>query len=298
MGQLSQNEGPSAHSGKLAEDHRRQVVRLVLHQAWALFRRELAASRPSLLAVVGLIVIWKLVLGTLVGEMNGVLASLASLYAVPLWLLITSLRGWWREWSGGSIHYTLAFPAPGWLLVATKAVAAVFETSVVGLTVGAGGWILYTQWFRGGLFAWSGGFIRLLIDGHGSPDRAAFWRHALVSDGIKVVLVVGVYLFAANAIIQLAYLAGRAATGARPAAGLISPLVGAAAAWLLFGGLGVLLGRALGWLPQVTYHTAGRLGKLYHFPHQASPGPTIAVALIAVAYFAFAAWLAEQRVDV
>lgn len=253
----------------------------MLRQAWMLLRRELTASRTGLFAFAGVIVLWNLVLWTQLGRWDRFhleALSLGSLFVTPLWVVIASLQSWSREWVRGSAHYTLAFPVSGWMLVATKATAAVAQALIAGLFAAAAGLPLLNR-----------------LVGFGS-----FWhlRQAVVINVVKITLVIVVYMFVASAIVQLAYLAARATRASGSVAGLVTPVTGIAAIWLLLRAGGLLNG-ALDWLPPVAFYTVLPVGDVYYFMGDyVRVGPVFTAAVTGLVYFTITGWLTERGADV
>jgi|GEM_PF-2243902 len=257
-------------------------MKTTVQRLWTLLRRELAASRSLLLIIAGLMVIWNLLLATRIGMWPTYLAesmAMWPMFIVLPWAAIASVQSWHREWGQGSIHYTLAFPVPGWALVATKATAAVIETAFLGLTAAIVGWPLYGR----------------MVHGPADALGQSVQLRAMGITAFKAGVMLAVVLFVLSIIVQLGYLAARAA---RLPAGLISPLTVVAASWALIR-CGGLLNKGLAWLPSVTFWAVGRAGKAYQL--QARPAgiaPVVSAAIVGLGYLAVTAWLAERHLDV
>jgi len=251
----------------------------MLRRLWALFRRELSVSRPILVLVAGLIVLWDLFLWTRVGKWPENLPE--SLSVVPAfiilpWVVLASVQAWSREWQQGSIHYTMALPLPGWALPAVKGLAAVAEAAILGLTVTLAGLPLYSRLFRFG------------------PEGYRLALPVYLLNGLKVGLVLAAILFALSLILQLGYIVGRASRF--PA--LITPVTIACGIWFVFR-VGGVLNRFLAWVPPIVLWGLSAIGRVHQF--QASllgTSPALSVAILGPGFLALAGWLIARQTDV
>ncbi len=253
-----------------------------LRRAWALFRREIAASRGTMLLIGAVIVGWNLFLLTRVGKWSReipVMMSLWPVFIVMPWTLLGAFQSWHREWQQGSAHYTLAFPVPGWVLVLTKAAASLVETAFLGLTAVVAGWPLY------------GPVAFEEMQGIGA---GLFWRIAL-TDILKLGLVLTVLLFTVAVIVQWAYLMGRLV---RRLPGLFVPLAGLSGLWMVLR-LSGLLNPALKWLPPVALVMPSRVGRVFEISAQLiGLAPVVSAGLVACMFWYVTGRLAEKHVDV
>jgi hypothetical protein len=254
----------------------------MLRRLWTLFRREIAASRGPLLLVAGLIVLWDLFLVTRIGKWHETAWGPLSFWPIFLLLpctLLLSFQNWHREWQQGTVHYTLAFPLPGWLLVLTKGLAALAETLFLGVVALLAGWPLYG---------------RLLFPQLEDLGSGVFWQLAVIGV-LKLGLIAGLLFLALSVVVQCAYLAGKLAGKLQ---GLVMPLAALSGVWLVLRG-GGLLHPALGWVPPAVFALPVRIGRVYRImPQFLGLAPVVSAALFGVLFWGLAGWLAERQVDI
>lgn len=254
----------------------------MFRRLWALFRREIVASRGTMLLIAAFIGGWDLFLLTRVGKWSTeipIMLSLWPVFIVMPWTLLGAFQSWHREWQHGSAHYTLAFPVPGWALVLAKGVAALVETAFLGLVAVVAGWPLY------------GPALFTEMQGLGA---GLFWRIAL-TDILRLGLVTAALLFVVAVIVQWAYLMGRLV---RKLPGLFVPLAGLAGLWILLRGSG-LLNLALKWVPPMALIAPAKDGRVFVISEQlVGLAPVLSALMIGCAFFAITGWLAERQVDV
>lgn len=249
---------------------------------WALYRRELGASRAFMLTVPCLIVLWNVFLFSRVNawplQVVGMLPLVPLLLAIP-WAAIASLQAWRRQWQDNTIYLTRALPVPASFLLLAKTLAVLTETALYGTVAFLTGLPLVARLFRIDVQVPTSEFLLTLIGVNGPQLLAVAF----------ILLAVGCVT------VQTAYLVGRLA-GRLP---LVLPLALVLSLWALIR-VGTGLNAVLAWVPPLVLRDLLAVAPGVHQfrPIYLSPAPVLSVLAVGVGYFCLAAWLLDRQVDV